>query len=148
MSKRIRAFAPATVANVCCGFDVLGFALDAPGDEVEVTFTDRPGVTISKITGDNGNLPTDPKINTAGVSVQAMLDHVQFDGGIDIILEKNMPLFSGLGSSAASAVAASVAVNTADLEFGKYPISPSNSSRSSMTGYSLSSARSRQEPPI
>ena len=86
MSKRIRAFAPATVANVCCGFDILGFALDAPGDEVEVTFTDRPGVTILKITGDNGNLPTDPKVNTAGVSVQAMLDHVQFDGGIDIIL--------------------------------------------------------------
>lgn len=89
----------------------MGFALDAPGDEVEVSFTDRSGITISKITGDKGKLPTDPKANTAGVAVKAMLGHIQFDGGIDIVLEKKMPLGSGLGSSAASAVAAVTAVN-------------------------------------
>ncbi len=111
MSKNIRAFAPATVANVCCGFDIMGFALESPGDVVEITLTDTPGITISKITGDNGDLPTDPKQNTAGIAVRAMADYIQFNGGIDISLEKNMPLGSGLGSSAASAVAAVTAFN-------------------------------------
>ena len=76
MNKSIRAFAPATVANVSCGFDILGFALDAPGDEVEVKLTKSPGVIINNITGDNGMLSTDPNVNTAGVSVKAFLDFI------------------------------------------------------------------------
>ncbi len=112
MNKSIRAFAPATVANVSCGFDILGFALDAPGDEVEVKLTKRPGVIINNITGDNGMLPTDPNVNTAGVSVKAFLDFIDFDGGgIEINLKKMMPLSSGLGSSASSSVAAVFAAN-------------------------------------
>ena len=59
--KKYSRLAPATVANVACGFDILGFAVDKPGDEVIVRFKNTPGVTISKITGDDGRLPLDPK---------------------------------------------------------------------------------------
>jgi len=55
--KSIRVFAPATVANVVCGFDVLGFAVNEPGDEVEMRLTETPGVVIKRITGDDGRLP-------------------------------------------------------------------------------------------
>jgi homoserine kinase len=109
--KEVRAFAPATVANVAAGFDVLGFALDSPGDELVATFSEKPGVTISRITGDDGRLPLDSHKNTAGVSVHALLKYLGETRGIDLRLEKKMPLGSGLGSSAASAVVAVVAVN-------------------------------------
>src|SRR5476651_2607131 len=72
----VSVFAPATVANVVCGFDVLGFAVDAPGDEVVMRITNKPGITISKITGDNGRLPLDPAKNTVSVSVQHYLNSV------------------------------------------------------------------------
>ena len=55
--KSIRAFAPATCANVACGFDILGFAVENPGDEVKITLVDTPGVTIKSIKGDEGKLP-------------------------------------------------------------------------------------------
>lgn len=110
-SDKVRVFAPATVANVACGFDVLGFAVDQPGDEVTVTTVNEPGITITRITGDNGLLPTDPDKNTAGIAVQRMLSHLDSSAGFDIELHKKMPLSSGLGSSAASAVASVVAVN-------------------------------------
>jgi homoserine kinase len=71
----VTAFAPATVANVACGFDVLGFAIDGPGDEVTVRFGGA-GVTIEDITGDDGRLPRDPRRNTAGAAAQAVLNHV------------------------------------------------------------------------
>jgi len=109
--NEVRAFAPATVANVAAGFDVLGFALDSPGDELVATFSEKPGVTISRITGDDGRLPLDSHKNTAGVSVHALLKYLGETRGIDLRLEKKMPLGSGLGSSAASAVVAVVAVN-------------------------------------
>jgi homoserine kinase len=109
--NEVRAFAPATVANVAAGFDVLGFALDSPGDELVATFSEKPGVTISRITGDDGRLPRDSHKNTAGVSVHALLKYLGETRGIDLRLEKKMPLGSGLGSSAASAVVAVVAVN-------------------------------------
>ena len=64
--KTIKAFAPATVANVSCGFDIFGFAVDQPGDEVILTLTKEPGVQITKITGDEGRLPLEPEKNTAG----------------------------------------------------------------------------------
>lgn len=109
--KDIKVFAPATVANVSCGFDVLGFAVDNPGDEVILTIKDTPGVTISKITGDDGRLPLVAERNTVGVSVINFLKHIGSDIGVDIQLFKKMPLGSGLGSSAASAVAGVFAVN-------------------------------------
>src|SRR3954449_6843202 len=72
----VKVFAPATVANVVCGFDVLGFAVNEPGDEVIMRVTNKPGLTISKITGDNGRLPLDPRKNTVGVSVQHYLESI------------------------------------------------------------------------
>ena len=69
MNNSIRVFAPATVANVCCGFDILGFAINEPGDIVELKFCDKPGIHISKISGDNGRLPLNPNKNTAGVAL-------------------------------------------------------------------------------
>src|SRR4051812_35242679 len=72
----ISVFAPATVANVVCGFDVLGFAVNEPGDEVVMRVTNKPGITISKITGDDGRLPLDPAKNTVSVSVQHYLNSI------------------------------------------------------------------------
>jgi homoserine kinase len=111
-------FAPATVANVGSAFDVLGFAVAAPGDTVTARRSEKPGVTISEIVGDNGVLSRDPHKNTAGVSVLALIKHLEGQGlsslattGIDISLEKGLPIGSGLGSSSASTVAAVVAAN-------------------------------------
>lgn len=101
--KEIKVFAPATVANVACGFDIFGFALDAPGDEITVRLSNKPGVRITKIEGDGGKLPLDPSKNTAGVSVLKLLEHLNSQQGFEIELFKKMPLGSGLGSSAASA---------------------------------------------
>src|SRR3954469_4524773 len=109
--KSIRVFAPATVANVACGFDILGFAVNEPGDEVIIRFKDTPGVTVSKITGDDGRLSLDPQKNTAGVPVLLFLEKIKSKQGIDIELHKKLPLGSGLGSSAASAVASAFAIN-------------------------------------
>jgi len=108
----IRVFAPATVANVVCGFDVLGFAVNEPGDEVEMRLTDTPGVVIKRITGDNGKLPLDAAKNTVSASVQHYLHHVnRLDVGVEIELHKKMPIGSGLGSSSASTVAGLFAIN-------------------------------------
>lgn len=110
-SKNIKIFAPATVANVACGFDVLGFAVNEPGDEIILKLKSAPGVTITKITGDNGKLPLDPVKNTASVAILAYLKHIQSDQGIEIEIYKKMPLGSGLGSSAASAVGGVFGIN-------------------------------------
>ncbi len=113
MKNSIQVFAPATVANVVCGFDVLGFAVNEPGDEVIMRVTDKPGITISKITGDNGRLPLDPAKNTVSVSVQHYLKSIErTDIGLDIELHKKMPIGSGLGSSSASTVAGLFAAKT------------------------------------
>lgn len=109
--KSIRAFAPATVANVCCGFDILGFAVDAPGDEVKLTLRDDAVIKITSITGDGGKLPREADRNTAGVAVISFLKSLEKEQGVDIELIKNLPLGSGMGSSAASGVAALVAIN-------------------------------------
>ncbi len=109
--ESIKVFAPATVANVTCGFDILGFAIDEPGDEIILRKTDSKEVIISKITGDDGKLPHDADKNTCGVVIRKFLKDLQIDQGIDIELHKMMPLGSGLGSSAASSVAAIFAIN-------------------------------------
>lgn len=96
-----------------CGFDVLGFAVNEPGDEVIMRMTNKPGLSISKITGDNGRLPLDPRKNTVSVSVQHYLESIgRTDVGFDIELHKKMPIGSGLGSSSASTVAGLFAAKT------------------------------------
>jgi len=110
-TESVTAFAPATVSNVACGFDVLGFALHEPGDTVTAALSSTGGVTIAGIVGDLGRLPRDPLRNTAGVAAQALLDHVGDRRGVSLTIRKGLPLSSGLGGSAASAVAAVVAVN-------------------------------------
>jgi homoserine kinase len=110
--ESIKVFAPATVANVVCGFDVLGFAINEPGDEVQMKLINTPGIRITKITGDQGRLPMDPKKNTVSASVQHYLNHIdQPDLGVEIELHKKMPIGSGLGSSSASTVAGLFAIN-------------------------------------
>jgi len=111
MCDSIKVFAPATVANVTCGFDILGFAVDQPGDEITLQKSDSGQVKIIQITGDGGALPIDPDKNTSSVVIKMFLDDLGAEQGIDIYLEKKMPLGSGLGSSAASSVAAIFAIN-------------------------------------
>lgn len=123
--KAVRVFAPATVANVGCGFDIFGFAVDAPGDEVVVSVSDAPGIRITKITGDDGRLPLDVQQNTAGVAVAGYLKAVGQSIGVEIEIYKKMPLGSGMGSSAASAVAAVCAVNELlDRPFSRMQLLP------------------------
>jgi homoserine kinase len=108
--NEVTAFAPATVSNVGCGFDVLGFALERPGDEV--TALEGPaGVAIDAIEGDDGRLPRDASKNTAGVAAAALLRALGEPRGVRLRIRKGLPLASGLGGSAASAVAAVAAVN-------------------------------------
>lgn len=111
--RRVTAFAPATVSNVACGFDVLGFALEHPGDEVTARFatSGTTGVRIEAITGDGGRLPREAARNTAGVAAQALLTVLHEPRGVAITIAKGLPLSSGLGGSAASAAAAVVAVD-------------------------------------
>lgn len=109
--NEVKAFAPATVANVSCGFDIFGFAVDQPGDEVVVRKTGGSSVIIESIEGDEGRLPKEAARNTAGVAVLAYLRSIGSDVGLAIRLTKKLPLGSGMGSSAASSVAALVAVN-------------------------------------
>jgi homoserine kinase len=106
----VTAFAPATVSNVACGFDVLGFALASPGDEV-VARPQPSGVAIDDIIGDNGRLPRAAARNTAGVAAQALLIAAGERRGVALTIRKGLPLASGLGGSAASAAAAVVAVD-------------------------------------
>lgn len=108
--RQVAAFAPATVANVGSGFDVLGFAVDQPGDTVEARRRAGGGVTLLEVTGDGGRLPRDGS-NTAVVAARTLLEKLGEPFGVDLVLRKGMPLASGLGSSAASAAAALLAVN-------------------------------------
>lgn len=104
------AFAPATVSNVACGFDVLGFALERPGDEVTARWLER-GVRIDDIANDGGRLPREADRNTAGVAAMALLRTLGEQRGVALTICKGLPLSSGLGGSAASAVAAVVAID-------------------------------------
>lgn len=112
--KSVTVFAPASVANVAVGFDVLGFALERPGDKIITRFTDaHRGLKITKITGTGDKvLPYEVAKNTGGYAAQRLLEHLgEADRGIEMEIHKQMPFGSGLGSSAASAAGAVVAVN-------------------------------------
>ncbi|HXW10867.1 MAG TPA: homoserine kinase [Steroidobacteraceae bacterium] len=103
------AFAPASVGNVGVGFDILGHTVAALGDRVRATRRDEPGVVIRSITGVHVDLPREAAKNTAGMAVLAMVKDLELPYGFELEIEKGIPLGSGLGGSAASAVAGIVA---------------------------------------
>jgi homoserine kinase len=105
----IKILAPATVANMVCGFDVLGFAVQEPYDEMYIRLSDEPGIRISN--EDEFNLPTDPEKNVAGAALLAMLDELPEPIGFDLRIRKHIKPGSGVGSSAASAAGAVVGAN-------------------------------------
>jgi len=107
----VTAFAPATVANVGIGFDILGHTVDTVGDRVRLRRIDEPVVRIRSITGVAGELPIEAKSNTAGRALQAMHAALHLDYGFEVEIDKGIPLASGMGGSAASAVAAVVAAS-------------------------------------
>jgi homoserine kinase len=109
--ERATAFAPASVGNVAIGFDIIGFAIDALGDRVTVTRRAAPGVEIGSVRGVAGELPHAAADNTAGRALLALQEAVRPDFGLRVEIDKGIPLGSGLGGSAASAVAAVVAAN-------------------------------------
>jgi homoserine kinase len=118
-ARQITVQCPGTVANLVCGFDILGMALDAPFDIMEVKLLDEPRVIITS--KDGFPLPTDPALNTAGAPLLAMLEELQNDAqpsgwlrqsiGFEVIIHKKIKPGSGIGSSAASAAGAVVAAN-------------------------------------
>ena len=111
----VTAFAPASIGNMCVGFDMLGLAIAGIGDHVSARRTDEKGVTILEVRGPNGEihptLSSEPRENTASIAAQSLWEEAGESAGVELIVEKGMPLQSGMGSSAASAVAAVVAVN-------------------------------------
>jgi homoserine kinase len=109
--ERATAFAPASVGNVAIGFDILGFSVDALGDRVSVARRAAPGVEIRAVRGIAGELPHEPRDNTAGRALLAMQEALQPKFGFTLEIDKGIPLGSGLGGSAASAVGAVVAAN-------------------------------------
>lgn len=110
-ARPVRVFAPATVANLGPGFDVLGLALSEPGDTVTARLTPGRGVRIAAIHGDDGKLPLEPERNAAGVAAIRTLGRAGVEAGVEIEIHKGLPIGSGLGGSAASAAAAAHAVN-------------------------------------
>ncbi len=107
--EQATAFAPASAANVAIGFDILGFSVDVLGDKVSVKRTQKPGVVIAGSSGVVKEIPRDPERNTAGRALLAMQEVLKPGFGFEVFIEKGIPLGSGLGGSAASAVAAVVA---------------------------------------
>ncbi|MBQ4819406.1 homoserine kinase [Aquimarina sp. MMG016] len=107
--KSIKIFAPATVANLSCGFDVLGCCLDNVGDEMIISLVSEPGITITKIEG--ADLPLETHKNVAGVAVEALLSKYIKEIGVEIEIYKKIKAGSGIGSSAASSAGAVWAVN-------------------------------------
>jgi len=111
MAASATAFAPATVGNVGIGFDILGHAVQSVGDRVTAQRVAAPGVRIRSITGVVTELPLEAERNTAGKAVMSLWQASAAPGGVELSIEKGIPLGSGLGGSAASAVAAVVAAN-------------------------------------
>ena len=109
MKNEIKIFSPATVANVACGFDVLGFCLDTIGDEMVIRKTEEKGIRITKIEG--YDLPFEPEKNVAGVSALAMYNALQPDCGFEIEIYKKIKPGSGIGSSSASAAGSVFGMN-------------------------------------
>ena len=110
--KAATAFAPATVGNMAVGFDILGFAVEGIGDRVQVERISDSQIQIADISGVVSNLPMDPSKNTASRSLFKMKEDLSLPFGFRISIQKGIPLASGMGGSAASAVGAVVAANS------------------------------------
>jgi len=112
---RVFAFAPASIGNVGVGYDILGLAIAGAGDRVSARLVDGSGVSIREVRGPDGalhpGLSADPAHNTASIAAKALLDASGQDRAVELTIHKGVPLQSGMGSSAASSVAAAVAVN-------------------------------------
>src|SRR5215216_4967024 len=107
--QNVKVKCPATVANLVCGFDILGLALNEPYDIMEVKLIDEPKVIIHS--RDSFNLPADPEKNVAGVVFLAAMEKIDKQIGFEVTIEKLIMPGSGIGSSAASAAGAAVAAN-------------------------------------
>lgn len=107
--QTVKVYCPATVANLVCGFDILGMALNHPQDEMELTLTQEPGIRISHT--DGYDLPSDPAQNVAGAALLDLLQAAGISIGMDVSITKKIKPGSGLGSSAASSAGAVVAAN-------------------------------------
>lgn len=107
--EEIKLFCPATIANLSCGFDVLGLCLDNVGDEMIIRKTVEKGIRITKIVG--ADLPLDTENNVAGVAGLAMISNLNLDFGFEIEIYKNIKAGSGIGSSAASAAGTVFGIN-------------------------------------
>ena len=107
----VRAFAPGSLSNMGCGVDVMGVALDGIGDFVTARPCENHEVHLDAVRGDDGRLPREAGRNTCAIAASALIQAAGSRAGVRLELDKGLPLSSGLGSSAASAVAAVVAVN-------------------------------------
>ena len=107
--NEIKIFCPATIANISCGFDVLGLCLETIGDEMIIRKSDVKGIKITKIVG--ADLPLETSKNVAGVAALALLEAIDYEFGFDIEIYKNIKAGSGIGSSAASAAGAVFGIN-------------------------------------
>ena len=107
--NEIKLFCPATIANISCGFDVLGLCLETVGDEMIIRKSDVKGIKITKIVGEE--LPLETSKNVAGVAALALLDAIDYKFGFEIEIYKNIKPGSGIGSSAASAAGAVFGIN-------------------------------------
>lgn len=107
--ETVKVKSPATLSNLCCGFDILGMALHEPYDIIQLTKNAEKGIIIHHL--DHYNLPTEPEKNIAGVALQSMINALNYEGGFDMVIEKKIKPGSGVGSSAASAAGIVVAAN-------------------------------------
>ena len=134
-NQEVRVFCPATVANVSCGFDTLGFALEGIGDEMVFRKVSTPGITIQEITGEK--LPMEAHNNVAGVAGNAMLEGIQANFGVEIEIHKKIRSGSGIGSSAASAAGVVYGIN----QLLETPVSNLELTRYAMKGEALASGQ-------
>ncbi|MDX1828082.1 MAG: homoserine kinase [Lutibacter sp.] len=139
MKNEIKIFSPATVANVSCGFDVLGFALDTVGDEMIIRKVPQKGIQITKI--NDQNLPLETNKNVAGVAALALLAETNIEFGFEIEINKKIKPGSGIGSSAASSAGAVWAIN----ELLGSPFNTTDLVRFAMEGEKLASGEAHAD---
>lgn len=133
MMKSVTIEAPATIANLVCGFDVLGLALNDPQDRMTISVTEKPGLTIEHF--DGYLLPTEPEKNVAGAALLSMMEEMEESVGFHLLIDKQIKPGSGLGSSAASSAGAVVGANY----LLKKPFSNDDLVRFAMNGEKLAS---------
>ncbi|MEK6492604.1 homoserine kinase [Myroides odoratimimus] len=131
--KEIKIFCPATIANLSCGFDVLGVCLDNVGDEMIITKTAEKGVRIKEVIG--ADLPLEVEKNVAGVAALALIEKLQPNFGFEIVIHKNIKAGSGIGSSAASSAGVVYGINA----LCGYPLSNKELIYYAMQGEALAS---------